>query len=1558
PEDWYIIRTPDAFKRFGSAEVAALFEQMISVQLLQPVNEVLTPIPGQTLPFKLFAAEDTDPGAGLSLVPQEQFAGVPDYYLLQVQNDDPLAPKQYRFEFQPELGRINDISGADADIELISGDVGAQAVAIPLGDIDGDGFAEFVSVTNDALGSPLDLIETNLSGVHPASVVDPTRIEITFSDSGQTVDLLLPAPVLQEGVWGSRSIFAEPGDYNGDGLIDIVVAVSLQNADSAALLGDYSAEGVYILFGREEWPSSIDLVKDADVVLKGFGERLPLSAANGGSLNGDQFDDLLVSVGGADPTVQVFNGRQTWPVERVEVLAADFSYANAEPTIAPTLDGALEFNGAADGGIGQSLTLPSAILNGATDLTIEFWMQTGVGDRTILSAEDNGEVALEIGYSGSQLLVVTRNTSGGQSFNTITTTTILNDTEWHHVAVTLDLGAGVINVYVDGQLTGTSLPGTAMLPTLSVEPGSLVVGQSRVGGFGLSAYTGQLDELRFWRTVRSAAEIADNYQAGLVGTEAGLQAYYRFNEGDASTLVDAGPYGFDGRDFGATTPTVTLPALALNGASDFTVEVAVRTTSSAQQWLLTTPTPAPSEFEVWLNGPTSVRVIDKLGIFDFNGLTNLADGARHDVSVVRNATAGQLSLYIDGVFIETQNVFGQTAIDSPSGLLVGDRAVPFGSAEKLSGQVDGIRFWASLRTAQEIAGLAGEDLIGDEAGLVAYYRFDDIDFAQVADASPGGLNGGVAGAPALPGPPGRVAAGVSLEGFGSGWELTSDRGSDPGHSSEVSLRHGPDAEFFGLATARTVLPLDLTGFSRATLSLNYFLDIAGREATDEIRVEISAPAGSVEYIGNRPTVGITSTPVVAQLIDGTGEWQSIEVDLANFLDETNVFLTLSYTSFEPANAGDFEGIYFDDIVISGTELLAPDDVLALPGEKGLSFDNDGLSVPDAVLNGRSDFTTEFRVRSDQPLDGQQFISFFTFDGLLIERFGVGGAGNALEVRYDNGALSGSRSFFLPAGFQFDDNQWHDYSVVYNGTQNQLSVYADGVLLGTQGASLPVLVTDGDANFIGNDPIFNAGFLRGDLSELRFWDSARSAADIAASSGSFLVGDETGLIAYYTLDTESGDVTADRSGNGLDAQLFGGSQAPTAIETGADYQPAPSVAGIGDVNGDGLDEFAVVSAPRGEVYVLPGTTTRYAELEIPSIPFPAPEYLWNFSTDTSNSVTPASPFLALPDGVLEGDAQVVDGQLILDGDGDYVNYGQESLSGTTGILSISATIRPTGNGSGGSGGGIIVNSEGSFEIARFADGTIRWAFANSDPGWVWVNTGYVAPLNQPTSLVVSYNVTAGRVDTYANGQLVHTRNISGAIGDVSNSTFNNNFWIGGRSGTSQFFEGQIDEVRLYRVALDAAAVAALAESLKVNEITGVTRLAAPTNLEGMVVRAGGFVDGVVLPDGSLNRGVPDIIITATDPAVFTEPLDAKKRLSYVVAGERLTEAEVLASGVLYLDIDSDTIAVGALRGVGDLNRDNFDDLAAVTFEPASALNFGGGSFLHQVIQVFGGGPDLA
>ncbi|HOW65336.1 MAG TPA: S41 family peptidase [Candidatus Paceibacterota bacterium] len=83
-----------------------------------------------------------------------------------------------------------------------------------------------------------------------------------------------------------------------------------------------------------------------------------------------------------------------------------------------------------------------------------------------------------------------------------------------------------------------------------------------------------------------------------------------------------------------------------------------------------------------------------------------------------------LAVYVNGVKIQSESVSGNLTIDD-SDLLIGKGDPDFSSGEYFHGLLDEIRVWNVSRTQAEIQNALDKPLTGKEAGLVAYWNFDD-----------------------------------------------------------------------------------------------------------------------------------------------------------------------------------------------------------------------------------------------------------------------------------------------------------------------------------------------------------------------------------------------------------------------------------------------------------------------------------------------------------------------------------------------------------------------------------------------------------------------------------------------------------------------------------------------------------------------------------------------------------------------------------------------------------------------------------------------------------------
>jgi hypothetical protein len=110
----------------------------------------------------------------------------------------------------------------------------------------------------------------------------------------------------------------------------------------------------------------------------------------------------------------------------------------------------------------------------------------------------------------------------GSSYSVVTDPGAFSANTWTHVAVTYDAATHTMKLYKNGSLvaTNTSSP--------SYSGGAIALGHHYNGG---CYFQGQLDEVRIWSRALCQAEIQNNENCELSGSQTGLLAYYKLNQG-------------------------------------------------------------------------------------------------------------------------------------------------------------------------------------------------------------------------------------------------------------------------------------------------------------------------------------------------------------------------------------------------------------------------------------------------------------------------------------------------------------------------------------------------------------------------------------------------------------------------------------------------------------------------------------------------------------------------------------------------------------------------------------------------------------------------------------------------------------------------------------------------------------------------------------------------------------------------------------------------------------------------------------------------------------------
>ncbi|HEX4372503.1 MAG TPA: LamG domain-containing protein, partial [Puia sp.] len=152
-------------------------------------------------------------------------------------------------------------------------------------------------------------------------------------------------------------------------------------------------------------------------------------------------------------------------------------------------------------------------------------------------------------------------------------------------------------------------------------------------------------------------------------------------------------------------------------------------------------------------------------------------------------------------------------------------------------------------------------------------------------------------------------------------------------------------------------------------------------------------------------------------------------------------------------------------------------------------------------------------------------------------------------------------------------------------------------------------------------------------------------------------------------------------------------------------------------------------------------------------------------------------------------------LTFNGSSQYVNIPNQASLALSANFTIEGWIYPTGVGSDPSQGGIIINKENSYEVARFADGSLQYAMSANGTGsdWGWTNTGFIAPLNVWTHFALVKSGTT--VTFYFNA----SKDVVNGSNPATLTANTQPLRIGDRTNAAQFFQGNIDEVRLWNIA---------------------------------------------------------------------------------------------------------------------------------------------------------------
>ncbi|MDB6023426.1 MAG: Laminin sub domain 2, partial [Pedosphaera sp.] len=112
---------------------------------------------------------------------------------------------------------------------------------------------------------------------------------------------------------------------------------------------------------------------------------------------------------------------------------------------------------------------------------------------------------------------------------------VIADGQWHHLALVVDNNGG--RLYVDGNQTATNTWTGSSGPTSSTN-------QLQIGKYStiVTSLPGVVDEVSVWNVALTPAQLAVYKNTALAGSENGLLAAWRFNEGSGTMAADLSPF--------------------------------------------------------------------------------------------------------------------------------------------------------------------------------------------------------------------------------------------------------------------------------------------------------------------------------------------------------------------------------------------------------------------------------------------------------------------------------------------------------------------------------------------------------------------------------------------------------------------------------------------------------------------------------------------------------------------------------------------------------------------------------------------------------------------------------------------------------------------------------------------------------------------------------------------------------------------------------------------------------------------------------------------------------
>ena len=859
---------------------------------------------------------------------------------------------------------------------------------------------------------------------------------------------------------------------------------------------------------------------------------------------------------------------------------------NQKPTAG--FGSSLDFDGTDD-----HIDVPhAATLDITSAITIEAWVKISRKDgdtdpltsfSAIVTKGSNDYVLHVGGMSGADSTYLGKVVFGGNGPSNpwLVGATDVDDGQWHHIAGVYD-GADM-TIYVDGVQDATQAATGNFQVTANASYDDLYIGRGSVE-YGQTRYAnGGIYEVRIWNSARSVTDIRDQSTGTLAGTESGLVAYWKLDEGSGATASDSA-----GSHTGTLTNMDTVNDwVAAHGHSeleDTHITISLGGRDTAGDELTAKITSLPNNGLLYQTSGAGTATGDP--ITSANTTVTDTDGNR--VIFVPDANyAGSDSFTFsvndglsDSDATATVNLTMTAVQDAP--LAGNDRVYNF----------DG---WQDYVQAS-----IGTGTIGNQVTMETWVRFDDLTgqqgFLKVGDTVTdtyryvpvkgsdnqfyvwmGEGGNGIA----------MLSSGFTVVEdrwyhFAFSHDATTNTGKIYIDGVEVSSQTGLAAFSLNAVTQEVLIGQESGYYSDAQMSdVRLWNDIRSQA---EIAANMNSrlvgnEAGLVGYWQLGEDSGSTAADSTANGYNGTVynmnlTWDTLataEPPLDTEFDtrggrDSNTTLTLA--AFDPDSGDTVTATVVSQTMPNGTLYQTPDGwSLGAVINDGDVVTNSGrqvIFVPDAGWAGGGNSLT-FKV-NDGTVDSSTVTLIITVDETPVADGGTAvtfdGTDDYIEIAH-NANQSGA-DFTLEAWInttttdtdarivsKSDGSGNERFSLLVNdsGNTGKAAVrFHDGTSAHTvaTGASP---VASGESLFIGRHSAASGQYFAGTIRDVRLWDDVRSQPEISDNKTLTLTpASEANLVGYWRLNDASGTTAADGTASANDGTLQGSPAWTTAIAT--------------------------------------------------------------------------------------------------------------------------------------------------------------------------------------------------------------------------------------------------------------------------------------------------------------------------------------------------------------------------------------------------------------------------